>query len=553
MLELLVCWAVIAVATFPIGHGLLLAIGGTRHFRVGDCILLAFWLGLIACEWLAAVTALFVPVTPAIFGTVVGLALAAVLAATSRVSGGFAPFRRLLAEMRAVQVLAVALIVLAAAFVVANLRATPDTGSYHFPAIRWLAEYGAVTGAAHIQDRFGFVSNVWAMLAPFDAVFVGRANGCINGFTLCLVSGQVVLASARWLRGDALHSDIFLGVASLCLLVIGLVIGSFSTPSPDPTVAGLTVVIAWRLLAAGENGKDQTAFLPLLLACGALNAKLSGLLLIPVAGLYAVWGAGVRHWIVAAVATMIAVGPFFAMSVIASGCLAFPASITCLPVPWALPREAVDELGRLLTLFTRWDSRPPVDSGAWNWIPGWLTAARFWLNALVFWPFVLSLCGYLWIARRGLTRCEIWVLALIAPSLVLVFAVAPEVRYNAGLFVILIALFAMRTISPANRNWISEAGAFIIVAVAVSVIEVGFTATIEFRRSGHVDAVARWLRPRDVPIADYTVITTPGLRYNLATAGDCWRAPLPCAALQLPPSALRAPERGIAGGFQSAR
>ena len=129
------------------------------------------------------------------------------------------------------------------------------------------------------------------MLVPFDTVFDSRESGVVNGERA---------DPPRDVACRARPSDIFLGVASTGILTIGPVNGSFSTPSPDPTVAGLTVVIAWRVLAAGEGKPAVASLVPLLLACGALNLKLSGLWLLPVVGLYAVCGASLRRWIVIA-------------------------------------------------------------------------------------------------------------------------------------------------------------------------------------------------------------------------------------------------------------
>ena len=339
MILLILCWVPMALAALLLGHGLLAAADGDREECSGDWVVLAFWLGMCAWGWLAAVLSLIGPVTPGRMAAVVGLACAVALAT----SGG--TFRRRLLDVPGRDAaLALAVLAATAAFVAANLRPTPDTGAYHIPAIRWLAEQGVVTGIAHIQDRFGFISSVSALLAPFDTAFDGRLTGVVNGFVMCLLSGQVILAASRIARGVALASDVFLGTASTGLLVIGVMIGSFSTPSSDPTVAALTVVIAWRLLAVERDTLGQASLVPLLLGCGALNAKLSGLLLLPVVGLYAVFGAGVRRWIVVAILSVVLVAPFFVASILASGCFAMPASIPCLPVPGALPTESVKEL-----------------------------------------------------------------------------------------------------------------------------------------------------------------------------------------------------------------
>jgi hypothetical protein len=391
------------------------------------------------------------------------------------------------------------------------------------------------------------------MVAPFDTVFVGRADGVVNGFALCLLSGQIVLVAVRIARGAARRNDIFLAVASAGLLAIGLVIGSFSTPSPDASLAALTCVIAWRILAAAESSPLETSMAPLLLACGALNTKLSGLLLVPVAGLYVVLGGGVRRWLIAGIVTAVFVAPFFLSSLRASGCLALPAAITCLPVSWALPFESVRELGAAATLFSRWDSQVPLNAGTWNWIPGWLMGTRQWLNATVFWPFVASLLGFLWVARHNLRRAEIWVLGLITPSLVLLFAAVPEVRYNAGLFVIPIALLAMRLIAPPAKMASTNTMALIGAVAVIAIVQVAVSGAIEYRRFSHIAIAERLIRPRAISVEPYSIEAERELRYNLATSGSCWRAPLPCASVPLGPTSLRAPEGGLADGFRSDR
>ncbi len=325
-----------------------------------------------------------------------------------------------------------------------------------------------MTGVAHIQIRFGFISSLWAMVAPFDIVFDGRADGVVNGFVLCMVSGQIVITLGRVARGVSRPSDIFLAVTSAGLLIIGLGIGSFSTLSPDPSLAALTCLIAWRLLASVETNLTEGSAVPLLLACGALDAKLSGLLLVPVAGLYVVRDGGMRRWISAGLVTAVLVAPFFLSSVISSGCLALPASISCVPVSWALPINSVKELAAASTLYSRWDGQIPSNPGAWNWIPGWLMGTRFWFNASVFWPFVACAAGFLWVARRDMTRGEIWVLVLLLPSLVLLLAVTPEVRYNAGLFVIPMGLFATRLIAPPTKRIAADTAMLVGAAAMVA-------------------------------------------------------------------------------------
>ena len=159
------------------------------------------------------------------------------------------------------------------------MRPTPDTGDYHYPAIRWLAEFGSVAGVAHLIERLGFVSSVFSPVAPFDAAFPTHALPVVNGFMLCLVAGQAALVMRRIVLSAARPSDWFLAAASLAILGIGLLIGSFTTPTPDVSVMVLTIAAAWRMLTTCESTNSRS-FVPLILCCGALRN--SGIALVPV-------------------------------------------------------------------------------------------------------------------------------------------------------------------------------------------------------------------------------------------------------------------------------
>ncbi len=54
MLTLICCWALIAAVSMTLGHSLLCAANGSRESRLGDWLVQALWLGLIACRsgWL---------------------------------------------------------------------------------------------------------------------------------------------------------------------------------------------------------------------------------------------------------------------------------------------------------------------------------------------------------------------------------------------------------------------------------------------------------------------------------------------------------------------
>jgi hypothetical protein len=178
---------------------------------------------------------------------------------------------------------------------------------------------------------------------------------------------------------------------------VGLLIGSVTTATPDLIVMAIAVMIAWRMIA------DHKSLVPLLFACGGFLAKASGVLALPVTLLYVR-----RGWIIA----LCVVAPILIASVTSSGCLLFPNSITCLPVPWAVPVEQIKRYSDLLYFWARWGASNATSD---YWQPAFLLGQ---------YPHMGSLA---WSFRSGI-----------------LFLFVPDLRFNFGFFLIPPALLAMR-------------------------------------------------------------------------------------------------------------
>ena len=449
---------------------------------------------------------------------------------------------------------AVSIVTLAAAFVAAGLRPTPDIGEYHYPAINWLASYGSVRGVAHIVFLLGAASGVFALSAPFDILLPGRAAGVINGFVLCLTAGQVVLTTVRVTTGMGRRSDWFLWGGSLGLIAIELLIGSFTTTAPELGVAALTLIIAWRMLAWDEDPQSVSSLVPLALAGGALVAKLSAVLLVPIAALFVVIGRGLRTWIGAALLATILVAPMFLASVVTSGCLAINVAASCLPVPWVVPADLVNLFSRYTLEWSRWGHFAPTNAGPWEWVPVWLSMP---MNVVVLVPFGVSLIAFLAIARTQMSRGECWILALIFPSIVLVFVTSPDPRYNYALFVAPVALLVGRlgpqVLARLSKTAIAFCSNPASSAAMLAVPMIASAIAIELHH-GYALTTERLLWPRAAPTVAVTQYSENGLTYAVPENGvACWRAALPCAKQKMQGVGLLAPERGLAGGFFKSR
>jgi hypothetical protein len=542
MAELVAGWLVLGGLALVIGDSALSILGANEKLRRGDWLILSLWLGLILCEWFALALSLLSAVSPARFFLPLGAIFAACLARRWR---AIASQFRVLGSR---DLIAGAAVMAAASFVAAGMRPTPDIGEYHYPAIRWLEEYGSVLGMANVLFRLGAASGVFALSAPFDALRPGQSIGLINGFGLCLIAGQVVVAGTRIATKRGRPSDWFLAAGSLGLLAIGLLTGSFTTTAPEVSVAALTLVIGWRMLAEDEDGGSGSP-VPMLLACGALLGKLSALMLVPVSALYAVIGRGLRAWLGAALLVAILVAPLLLASLATSGCLAINVAMSCLPVPWVVSIELVNDFSRYVLQWSRSAALLPADAGPWEWIPVWLSQ---WLNLVVLGPFAVSTIAYLAIAGRTLNRGERWVLALILPNLALLFVSAPDPRFNYGLFVAPVALLAAR-LGPmvlARHGGGLAYGSDPIGWAALLAVPLVFSAAAIELHHGYPLNLDRLLRPRAVPAVTVTAHSGNGLSYVVPSGPPgCWGAPLPCADRELEGVRLRAPERGLSGGF----
>jgi hypothetical protein len=374
--------------------------------------------------------------------------------------------------------------------------------------------------------------------------------GIVNGFILLLMVGQAVLATVRIAAGRSRQSDWFLWAASLGLLAIELLVGSFTTTAPELEVAALTLVLAWCMLAGNEEAKADGSLSVPVLACGALIAKLSGLLLLPVSILFAIvardrWRLLTTSALTAALAT-----PVFLASIVTVGCLAVIAAASCLPLRWTIPLDTVERFSQALWEWSRWGGYRPPNAGAWDWVPGWLS---HWFNIIVLAPFVLALAGFLAIAATGLTRGERWVLALILPDIALVLATAPDLRFNYALFITPAALLMARlgpmALPRSPKRFIVPLANPLLPAALLGVLMVTSAVAIEAHQ-GLALTPDRIVRARAAPTIAVGAHRQDGLDYVIPEVGTaCWNAPLPCSDRELHGIRLLAPERGLAGGF----
>jgi hypothetical protein len=564
MLSLWLAWLVLIVPVVIAGYRMLLAaMPPDRIDLASDWNFVAIWLGLLGLANVLLLIATTGSLTPAKF--------AALLLATTSVGLAHSPTRTRIREL--VQhaagwrtaVATAGAVSLAAAFAAAMPVYLYDTGLYHYPHIKWLAEHGEVPGLALLHERFGLVSSWFTIPATLDhGIFAGRASSLLNGFAFAVLAVQIVLSAGRWWRGIDSNADRFLACAGGAAAAYALAVGFVNSASPDLPGFFLPAIIVWLTLRVDH---DEVPTVALLLALLLVTVKLSALPVAAITGLFVVWRQPWGRWAKWGVTAAIIVIPMAIAGVVTSGCLLFPVAVTCLDVPWSLGTETVRDFAKVVIDWARWSGPTPAQADLAAWWAQWGARKSNLALALLF---AVSIAAAWGLRRRILADARVAFAAMLAiVGLCYVIFLAPDLRFAIGYLVLLPGLFIAHGEKKA-RHWYQSGLTARAAAIAVLLAMVAaFVINIKNARQASFDGVPVsrpsilsslivpprfiWLRvgAEKPDPATYVQETNAGFPYYRPVAGDwCWDIPLPCSSVRLPSNvALRKPEDGLAGGF----
>ncbi|MCS7080597.1 MAG: hypothetical protein NZ585_11210 [Chloracidobacterium sp.] len=549
MLITLAVWILLATLASVIGSACLAGSAGTNPT---ERFVVAVWagVGVLANLWLVA--ALGTALTPWVAAVVAAVAVGAAL----RLSQLRLVWLENVRLRSPAALFSFTAVTVAAAVAVAPVTLI-DTGIYHYPAMRWLAEYGVVKGTALLDVQLGYASTWFALFAPFTHGGMKTRTAALGGgFALALWLTSAVLSGLRIVRGVGRTSDWFLVWATaLGVGALSQVEGLLPSSSPDVPTAALIVTTAWVILS-GEQSPDGVRAggqWATVLAGVAVGIKLTAAPLLLVAG-WLDWraaGYGRRAALGLAAIGGAALLPVTLARVVASGCPLFPSKLFALSVPWRYemnPWQVADGTPRELTVAIR-------DQARWDW--GALASPRYSdgpLNGLLDWRWLPDwpshepvaaalLAGGLSATLVMLTppmRCLRvpgwgWMLALGWLGGAYVLTQAPSLRFGVGYFVIPPAL-GLAQVSAGLPRWSP-----ILPALGLAVL------------LPWPSAVPLVCPPRLTPtpvalenvngMALYRPIPQPGV---FPRCGD---SPLPCGSNIDPTVRLRDPRRGVVAGF----
>jgi hypothetical protein len=403
-----------------------------------------------------------------------------------------------------------------------------DTGLYHLQALRWTSEVPLVRGLANLHHRFGYVS-AWVPVAAATehGLLAHRSAAYLNVLPVFFAGTAVVRAARRFVGGDRSFATTFLVLGAAPVAMALWDVGGLEH---DHAVSLLGVLVFALWLRAHRDAEsfatDATAAFVLSVLAATLKLSAAPLAVGSALLLARSWRRLDRARAVPIAAAVLLGLAWIVRSVLLSGCLAFPATATCLDaLPWSA--RAAAEWGAFTV--REWarvpGSIPPAPRTAW--IAEWARSYAPYLAV-----FGAALTGGI---ALGLTRGEprarraflaAWAGA--AAGVAFWFVSAPDFRFGLAYlfpFVLLPAAWGLSQRPVTARAGVRRAAVALLGAALVL-----FAAALLHLRPKPPDASFAWLSWPAFPVVPVELRSIAGgVTVGVPARGDqCWDAPRPC-------------------------
>ncbi|WP_305988579.1 hypothetical protein [Roseibium sp. MMSF_3544] len=203
--------------------------------------------------------------------------------------------------------------------------------------------------------------------------------------------------------------------------------------------------------------------------------------------------------------------------VIVSGCLLFPASWSCVDVPWNAEQEAISQ-ANWVTAWARHPSAGLYSLEGWSWISNyWLEASTnllVWLAIAALATFCVAIVFRRYLTAERLPRLDALVLIIVVvAALSLWFLKAPSDRFGIGVFMVAAPLFAISVLgAPIFVPGLKTRALSILLIVLLANNQGGFS----------IKGLMRF-HLLTVPVVETIPDANFGVRPK-SGGGDCWTA-----------------------------
>jgi len=405
----------------------------------------------------------------------------------------------------------------------ADMQPGPDAALYHLPHQKWIRDHAIVFGLANLHGRYGFSSYLEYINS---LLWIGEAFKLLSYMTavffVAFLSFLQYAISSRYAI-----SRIFAILLAVNVLVYDrYFIWKYSYADSSAGVAfALSVALGILTLEAQARSSPQRfglllAFL--IVSTMSVALKVSSALIV-VWALYvffmAAKKAGDSTIYLARLAVLPAIFAFgwTLRGVIVSGCLLFPASWSCLDVPWNAEQEAIS-MAEWTTAWARHPHAGLYSLEGWSWISNyWLEASTkllVWLALAALATFCVAIVYRRYLTAERLPRLDVLMLLVVTvASLSLWFLKAPTDRFGIGVFMVAAPIFAISVLgAPIFVPGLKTRALSILLIVLLSDNQGGFSIT----------GLTRF-HLLTVPVVETIPDANFGVRPK-SGGGDCWTA-----------------------------
>ena len=504
MLQVLVLFFYMGITTWIIGYGALSFLSGCRRLTLDIPYGIRYRIsypiaGTVCVTVYAQIFSLFAPVGAAAF--LLLNALCVLIAFLYR--------RKLAEELRGITQASRAdrilwiLLFLLFAYGTSHGIMHYDTGLYHAQSIRFIEEYGVVTGIANLHSRLGYNSASFAFSALYSFAFTGSQSLHAGAGFFALLLAYSCLDLRRILRKEKPDLSSFVRFAGLYYLFN--IYKEMVSPAPDYFLNCFLfcLLILWLDL----DGEQEKHFFPYaLLTIGfgySVTLKLSAaplllLVLLPVRRIIRAGKNRGSACIVRAIIGFIGIGfliagPYMARNVMISGWPLYPSTTPgFFVVPWQLPRDLADGDAAGVRAYAQEVPAPAPGASAASlteWFPHWFFTQSMISRILIIADLLIAaglavtLIRILITGLRGRKRAdaggaEVFLLTVLSASFLFWLLASPLIRY--GFFfvwtppVLLCGLAVRRFVSRCSEKQIRVLTGLLALLLFVFLVYKGF-------------------------------------------------------------------------------
>ncbi len=329
---------------------------------------------------------------------------------------------------------------------------TYDTDLYHAQSIRWIEEYGVVTGLGLLHERFAYNSSSFALSALYSMKWLcGQSLHTMGGYFAFLLT-LLVLPIARCVKRRRLLWSDYARIAAAYYLT--MITNEVVSPASDyPTMCVLFfIVICWLDRLEDEQQSHAPYCLLCVVGVYAITLKLTaGLILVllikPAVTL--IKEKRLKEIAVYILSGLMVAAPWMIRTFLISGYLFYPlAALDLFDVDWKMYAENIEiDAAQIKTWGRALYNSALVNLPVTEWFPNWFTTSLSRTEQLLIFADILSLI----LVAAGLVVCllkkawdhldELLVMAAVAASYVYWQLSAPLLRYGYA-YVLLLCLLA---------------------------------------------------------------------------------------------------------------